>query len=174
MRGAIPPLPPVLFMAWCLVKHKDNFTFTFMFMCTPGLLAQALYSRLCLMFIYYLRLYEHSRHTAVCLTAAKFDPFIIPLLSFALACIANIYIFMILYDFCCCLQSFVTKLYMTEFWTPDENRGSVCAMVNYQWSESGSVKVRFTSLLTVGRSVSPSVRLDVKPLRVFWPDFGCG
>jgi hypothetical protein len=27
MRGAIPPLPNV-FMAWCLVKHRDNFTFT--------------------------------------------------------------------------------------------------------------------------------------------------
>jgi hypothetical protein len=27
MHGAIPPLPQ-LFMAWYLVKHKDNFTFT--------------------------------------------------------------------------------------------------------------------------------------------------
>jgi hypothetical protein len=27
MRGAIPPLPQYAFMAWCLVKHKDNFTF---------------------------------------------------------------------------------------------------------------------------------------------------
>jgi hypothetical protein len=26
MRDAIPPLPNV-FMAWCLVKHRDNFTF---------------------------------------------------------------------------------------------------------------------------------------------------
>jgi hypothetical protein len=31
MRGALPPLPPYLFMAWCLVKHRDNFTFTFIF-----------------------------------------------------------------------------------------------------------------------------------------------
>jgi hypothetical protein len=30
MRGAIPPLPQYAFMAWCLVKHMDNFTFTFM------------------------------------------------------------------------------------------------------------------------------------------------
>jgi hypothetical protein len=29
MRGAIPPLPQYLFLAWCLVKHSDNFTFTF-------------------------------------------------------------------------------------------------------------------------------------------------
>jgi hypothetical protein len=27
MRGAIPPLPQYIFMAWCLVKHRDNFTF---------------------------------------------------------------------------------------------------------------------------------------------------
>jgi hypothetical protein len=26
MRGAIPPLPQYVFMAWCLVKHRDNFT----------------------------------------------------------------------------------------------------------------------------------------------------
>jgi hypothetical protein len=29
MNGAIPPLPHYTFMAWCLVKHRDNFTFTF-------------------------------------------------------------------------------------------------------------------------------------------------
>jgi hypothetical protein len=29
MRGAVPPLPQHVFMAWCLVKHMDNFTFTF-------------------------------------------------------------------------------------------------------------------------------------------------
>jgi hypothetical protein len=29
MRGAIPPLPQYAFMAWCLVKHRDKFTFTF-------------------------------------------------------------------------------------------------------------------------------------------------
>jgi hypothetical protein len=28
MRGAIPPLPQHVFMVWCLVKHRDNFTFT--------------------------------------------------------------------------------------------------------------------------------------------------
>jgi hypothetical protein len=30
MRGAIPPLSQYVFMAWCLVKHKDNFTCTFL------------------------------------------------------------------------------------------------------------------------------------------------
>jgi hypothetical protein len=29
MSGAIPPIPQCAFMAWCLVKHRDNFTFTF-------------------------------------------------------------------------------------------------------------------------------------------------
>jgi hypothetical protein len=29
MRGAIQPLPQYVFMACCLVKHRDNFTFTF-------------------------------------------------------------------------------------------------------------------------------------------------
>jgi hypothetical protein len=27
MSGAIHPLPQYVFMAWCLVKHRDNFTF---------------------------------------------------------------------------------------------------------------------------------------------------
>jgi hypothetical protein len=27
MREAIPPLPQYFFRAWCLVKHRDNFTF---------------------------------------------------------------------------------------------------------------------------------------------------
>jgi hypothetical protein len=30
MRGAIPPLPQYAFMVWGLVKHRDNFTFTFL------------------------------------------------------------------------------------------------------------------------------------------------
>jgi len=28
MRGAISPVPQYVFMTWCLVKHRDNFTFT--------------------------------------------------------------------------------------------------------------------------------------------------
>jgi hypothetical protein len=28
MRGAITPLPQYVFMAWCLVKKRDNFAFT--------------------------------------------------------------------------------------------------------------------------------------------------
>jgi hypothetical protein len=31
MRGAIPPLSQYVFMAWCLVKHRDNFTFPLTF-----------------------------------------------------------------------------------------------------------------------------------------------
>jgi hypothetical protein len=30
MSGAITPLPQYDFVAWCLVKHRDKFTFTFM------------------------------------------------------------------------------------------------------------------------------------------------
>jgi hypothetical protein len=32
MRGAIPPLPQYAFIALCLVKHRDNFTFTFTYL----------------------------------------------------------------------------------------------------------------------------------------------
>jgi hypothetical protein len=31
MRGAIPPLPQYTFMAWCQLKLRDDFTFTFPF-----------------------------------------------------------------------------------------------------------------------------------------------
>jgi hypothetical protein len=31
MRGAIPPLPKYVIMAWCLVKYRDTFTFTLSF-----------------------------------------------------------------------------------------------------------------------------------------------
>jgi hypothetical protein len=32
MRGAIPPLPQYVFMAWCLVKHTDNL-YIYMYTC---------------------------------------------------------------------------------------------------------------------------------------------
>jgi len=35
MRGAISPLPQCVFMVWCLVKHRDNFTF-FAFLSDSG------------------------------------------------------------------------------------------------------------------------------------------
>jgi len=37
MRGAIPLLPPYVFIAWCLVEHRDSSTFTFTLnkICTP-------------------------------------------------------------------------------------------------------------------------------------------
>jgi hypothetical protein len=31
MRGVLPPLSEYVFIAWYLVKHRDNFTFTFAF-----------------------------------------------------------------------------------------------------------------------------------------------
>jgi hypothetical protein len=27
MSGAIPPFPKYIFMAWCVIKYRDNFTF---------------------------------------------------------------------------------------------------------------------------------------------------
>jgi hypothetical protein len=45
MRGAIPPLPQYVFMAWCLVMHTDNFTFT--------LLANTNFITLITLFIYH-------------------------------------------------------------------------------------------------------------------------
>jgi hypothetical protein len=41
MRGAIPPLPQYVFMAWCLVKHRDKFTLTLVKLnvCHSGLLS---------------------------------------------------------------------------------------------------------------------------------------
>jgi hypothetical protein len=38
--------------------------------------------------------------TVVCLTATKFNPLVLSVLGFALSNIANIYIFVVLYDFC--------------------------------------------------------------------------
>jgi hypothetical protein len=29
MSGTIPPLPQYAFMVWCLVKHREDFIFTF-------------------------------------------------------------------------------------------------------------------------------------------------
>jgi hypothetical protein len=37
MNGAIPPLLQYVFMAWCLVKHRDSFTFTFKCKVIPGM-----------------------------------------------------------------------------------------------------------------------------------------
>jgi hypothetical protein len=42
MRGAIPPLPQYVFMAWCLVKHRDNFTFSTNDTCYSTKTAQSL------------------------------------------------------------------------------------------------------------------------------------
>jgi hypothetical protein len=36
MRGSVPPLPQYVFMAWCLVKHRDNFTFYLTFYIVDG------------------------------------------------------------------------------------------------------------------------------------------
>jgi len=36
MHGAISPLPQYAFMVWCLVKHRDNFTFTFTVLCSDS------------------------------------------------------------------------------------------------------------------------------------------
>jgi len=38
MRGAIPPLPQYAFMAWYLVKHRDNLPFTNYYVCSRVIL----------------------------------------------------------------------------------------------------------------------------------------
>jgi hypothetical protein len=48
--------------------------------------------------------YHWSRQSIVCLTATKFEPFILSVLNFALTSVANIDIFMISYD-CCFLHA---------------------------------------------------------------------
>jgi hypothetical protein len=53
MSGAVYPLPQYAFMVWCLVKHRDNFTFTFYFyhaMETHGGVAMYLHAFLTLAF----------------------------------------------------------------------------------------------------------------------------
>jgi len=30
VSGGVPPLPQYVFMEWCFVKHRDNFTLTFL------------------------------------------------------------------------------------------------------------------------------------------------
>jgi hypothetical protein len=40
-RGAIPPLTQYAFMAWCLVKRGDNFTFTLPVLITRAVIAQS-------------------------------------------------------------------------------------------------------------------------------------
>jgi hypothetical protein len=39
-RGNILPLPQYVFMVWCLVKHRDNFTFTFTTVTVLGVLCK--------------------------------------------------------------------------------------------------------------------------------------
>jgi hypothetical protein len=56
-------------------------------------------------------------------------PILFYVLNFALT-IAEIYIFMILYDSCLLLAQWLKKSYKnTKFWTPHANRRSVCAIV---------------------------------------------
>jgi hypothetical protein len=44
MRGTIPPLTQYVYIAWCLVKHRDNFTFYLYIMSTiPPFLKQVGY-----------------------------------------------------------------------------------------------------------------------------------
>jgi hypothetical protein len=48
LTGAIHPLPQYVFMAWCVAKHRDNFTFTFtltlvLLVCTERCLANLIF-----------------------------------------------------------------------------------------------------------------------------------
>jgi hypothetical protein len=36
LHGAVPLLPQYVFMAWCIVKYRDNFTVIFIFFLVTG------------------------------------------------------------------------------------------------------------------------------------------
>jgi hypothetical protein len=36
MHGAVPQLPPHIFMTWCLSKHRDNFTLLYLVFWAKG------------------------------------------------------------------------------------------------------------------------------------------
>jgi hypothetical protein len=68
------------------------------------------------------------------LTAAKFEPLLFSVTGFALSSGANIFIIMILYDFCFLSALFVLcNRIRTGFGKQNANRESVCASDNCQW-----------------------------------------
>jgi hypothetical protein len=44
MHRVMPPLSLYVFMTWCLVKHRDNFTFTFRVLAYFKVLSQHLFT----------------------------------------------------------------------------------------------------------------------------------
>jgi hypothetical protein len=66
---------------------------------TRPLSCQAQYRKVCPIFIGFRYNGSLVTWTVICLTAGKFKPLIIPVLSLALSNVANVLIFMVLYDF---------------------------------------------------------------------------
>jgi hypothetical protein len=54
MRGGISPLPQYIFMAWCLVKHRDNFNVYLCYFLLWSKLLSALCFNMCWIFVYIL------------------------------------------------------------------------------------------------------------------------
>jgi hypothetical protein len=57
MLGGIPSLPQYAFVAWRLVKHRDNFTFTFN--CVIGIIFELLGTVECWQFVYIILYFLH-------------------------------------------------------------------------------------------------------------------
>jgi len=85
--------------------------YTQLYLYTPGLWPQDLYSSLSVALVYYLWINNSlDTWTVVCLTATKSGAFKFSVLGFALAHAANICIFTILYDFCLLPVYFCNKI----------------------------------------------------------------
>jgi hypothetical protein len=75
MRGTISPFPQYVFMAWCLVKHRDNFTFylkKYGYLSTEACLRRGNYALFIMLSLYWV----HRRHKQIYLKLGKgFKPF---------------------------------------------------------------------------------------------------
>jgi hypothetical protein len=130
--------------------HRHNFIlFTFymshMFydytVYTKPLSAQAQYSRSCII-ICSLRYNSLDTWTVVRLTVAKFKPLIFSVLGFALSYVANICIFMILYDFCLLPALYNSRTGMRLGKLPVVRRTLFCRRCNFnRWESAANTQV---------------------------------
>jgi hypothetical protein len=67
------------------------------------------------------------------LTTAKFKPLISSMSGFTLSHTANMFILMILYDFCLLPAQFSYNRIHTEGWNLSANRGPMCTLDHFQW-----------------------------------------
>jgi hypothetical protein len=90
--------------------------------------------------------------TVIHMTAAKFKPLIFSVLGFALSSVANIFIFMILDDFCLLPAWFCYVIVNVRYWTAVSQSQSYIT-TDGQSVRAQSVRVRVTLQLTVSQSV---------------------